>query len=95
MTENKYEIKKSSRFKKDYKRIKKRGYDLKLLATAINILARGETLPEEYNDHALIGDMSGFRECHIAPDWLLIYKMNDSILVLTLTRTGTHSDLLE
>ena len=91
----KYEIKRSSRFKKDYKRIKKRGYDLSLLDDVIKLLAKGETLPTEYKDHALVGDLKGFRECHILPDWLLIYRINEGILILTLTRTGTHSDLLE
>jgi len=91
----KYEIKRSSRFKKDYKRIKRRGYDLSLLDSVIELLAKGETLPVEYKDHALIGDLKGFRECHILPDWLLIYRINEGILILTLTRTGTHSDLLE
>ena len=95
MMENKFEIKRSSRFKKDYKRVKKRGYDLSLLAKVIEILAKGEVLPAEYNDHMLIGDLQSFRECHIEPDWLLIYKISGETLILTLTRTGTHSDLLE
>jgi len=91
----KYEIKRSSRFKKDYKRIKKRGYDLSLLNGVIKLLAKGEMLPAAYKDHALIGDLKGFRECHILPDWLLIYRINEGVLILTLTRTGTHSDMLE
>jgi len=95
MMMNKYEVKRSSRFKKDYKRIKKRGYDLSLLESVIDLLAKGEPLPAEYKDHALIGDLKGFRECHILPDWLLLYRINEGILILTLTRTGTHSDLLE
>ena len=95
MMTTKYEIKRSSRFKRDYKRIKKRGYDLNLLESVIKLLAKGEVLPAEYKDHALIGDLKGFRECHILPDWLLVYRVNESILILTLTRTGTHSDLLE
>ena len=83
----------SNRFKKDYKLAKKRGYDMKLLDEAVNIIASGNTLPERYKDHELIGDYSGCRECHITPDWLLIYEIIDDELVLYLTRTGTHSDL--
>lgn len=59
----------------------------------IRILSRGEALPEKSKDHALTGDWIGHRECHILPDWLLIYRIEDDVLVLTLTRTGTHSDL--
>ncbi len=57
------------------------------------MLADGQNLPEEYNDHQLIGNYKGCRECHIAPDWLLIYKLFENVLVLELSRTGTHSDL--
>lgn len=80
-------------FKKDYKRIVKRGYDIALLENVIRMLADGETLPAKYRDHALTGNYSGFRECHIAPDWLLIYEVRESELILVLSRTGTHSDL--
>ena len=80
-------------FKKDYKRIIKRGYDSRLLEAAISILAEGKPLPKEYHDHPLVGNYVGYRECHITPDWLLIYKINDKELLLFLTRTGTHSDL--
>ncbi|MDR2903858.1 MAG: type II toxin-antitoxin system YafQ family toxin [Clostridiales bacterium] len=90
-----YEVKPSSKFKKDLKRASKRGYDISLLTTAIKLLADTGTLPEAYKDHALTGNWIGHRECHITPDWLLIYKIENDILVLTLTRTGTHSDLLE
>ncbi|MGN0005629.1 MAG: type II toxin-antitoxin system YafQ family toxin [Candidatus Gastranaerophilaceae bacterium] len=89
----KYEIEMSSRFKKDYKLAKKRGYDLSLLKKVIDILASGESLPEQYLDHSLTGDYKGYRECHILPDWLLIYRIHESTLILGLTRTGTHSDL--
>jgi len=91
----KYEVKRTSRFKKDYKLIKKRKYDVKLLEEPIALLADGKPLPAKYKDHPLKGNMKGLRECHIAPDWLLIYEIDDSILYLYLTRTGTHSDLLE
>ena len=80
-------------FKKDYKRIVKRGYDIALLENVIRMLADGETLPAKYRDHALVGDFAGCRECHIAPDWLLIYEVRESELILVLSRTGTHSDL--
>ena len=75
------------------KKLKKRKYDLKLLAKIINKLSDSEVLSEKYRDHYLTGDYKGFRECHIQPDWLLIYKIEKNILVLTLSRTGTHSDL--
>ena len=83
----------TSKFKKDYALIKKRGLNLNLLKTVINKLARGETLEAKYFDHSLKGNYIGFRECHIQPDWLLIYKIDKGKLYLTLQRTGTHSDL--
>ncbi len=86
-------IKYQSAFKKDYKRIKKRGYDTRLLEKVIEILASGQPLPKEYRDHPLSGDYIGCRECHISPDWLLVYEIIAGDLVLYLTRTGTHSDL--
>ena len=86
-------IRYSGRFKKDYKTIKKRGYDTRLLEEVLDILSAEESLPLKYRDHALHGDYQGHRECHITPDWLLIYKIKDSQLILELTRTGTHSDL--
>lgn len=89
----KYQIEMSSRFKKDYKTAQKRGYDTSLLKEVIDILANGEQLPDKYRDHSLTGDYSGYRECHIQPDWLLIYRIEKDLLVLGLTRTGTHSDL--
>ena len=89
----KYIIKQSSLFKKDYKAAIKRGYDITLLLKVIEILANGETLPNQYNDHALKGNYAGYRECHITPDWLLIYKIEENLLILALTGTGTHSDL--
>ena len=83
----------TSRLKKDYKLCMKRQLEMDLIDDVIRILARGETLPAVYKDHALSGDWSGHRECHIQPDWLLIYRIEDDVLVLTLARTGTHSDL--
>ena len=89
----KYTIRPTSRFVKDLKRVQKRGYDISLLADVIKKLADGEELPQKDKDHALVGDFDGCRECHITPDWLLIYEMDHESIVLYLTRTGTHSDL--
>lgn len=83
----------TTRFKKDYRQAMKRGLNIDLLDDVIRTLARGETLPEKNRDHELTGDWEGHRECHILPDWLPIYRIEDDILVLTLSRTGTHSDL--
>ena len=89
----KYIVKYTTQFKKDYKLAKRRGYNIRLLQEIIEKLASGEKLPEHYRDHELSGKWSTYRECHIQPDWLLIYHINKNILVLTLSRTGTHSDL--
>lgn len=85
----------TTQFKKDYKLAMKRNLDIGLLDNVIRILTRGEELPEKNKDHALTGNFVGFRECHIKPDWLLIYKIDSGVLVLTLARTGSHSDLFE
>lgn len=89
----KYEIQKTSQFKKDFKLALKRNCDIKKLQNIITILANGETLPESCYDHPLKGNYSGYRKCHIEPDWLLVYKITDNVLILTLYRTGSHSDL--
>lgn len=89
----KYEIETTGRFKKDLKLVIKRGYNIALLQAVIDLLCAGEPLPEKNKDHALTGNLANYRECHITPDWLLIYKIENDVLVLTLTRTGTHSDL--
>ena len=83
----------TTQFKKDYKLALKRHMDIALLDDIIRILSRGEPLPEKNRDHALTGDWVGHRECHILPDWLLVYRIENDVLVLTLARTGTHSDL--
>jgi len=75
------------------KRVQKRGYDLRLIKAVISKLANGETLEKRYKDHELAGNYSGCRECHITPDWLLVYEIHEENLILYLTRTGTHSDL--
>ena len=85
----------TTRFKKDYKLAMKRHLNIDLLDDIIRVLSRGETLPERYKDHDLTGDWARHRECHIQPDWLLVYRIDDDVLVLTLARTGTHSDLFE
>ena len=89
----KYSIRPTVKFQKDLKRIQRRGYDIALLTEIIKKLAAGEALPEKNKDHNLSGDYIGCRECHITPDWLLIYEIADDELILYLTRTGTHSDL--
>ena len=88
-----YTAKPTTRFSKDLKRIEKRGYNMTLITGIIKKLAKGEKLDAKYRDHALQGNYEGCRECHIAPDWLLIYEIVDKELILYLTRTGTHSDL--
>ena len=86
-------IKYQAAFKKDYKRIVKRGYDMRLLEKVIELLANQKPLPEKNRDHQLSGDYAGCRECHITPDWLLIYEVAGDELILYLTRPGSHSDL--
>ena len=93
MKDTKYIVKTTTQFKKDFKLVKKRGLKMELLRDVITVLAMGETLPEKNKDHALTGNWIGHRECHILPNWLLVYRLEDEVLVLTLTRTGTHSDL--
>ena len=93
MRKTKYTVKTTTLFKKDFKLAMKRGLNIELLENIIALLSMGEPLPEKNKDHALTGNWVGHRECHILPDWLLIYRMEDDVLVLTLARTGTHSDL--
>ena len=87
------EIVPSNQFKKDLKLAKKRGYKLENLREVINTLAEQKKLDDKYRDHGLAGDYKGFRECHVEPDWLLIYRINEDALELFLFRTGSHSDL--
>ena len=74
--------------------MKKRGMNVKLLTDVVDMLLDGQQLPEEYRDHGLSGKYKGFGECHIQPDWLLIYLVNETELILTTARTGSHADLL-
>lgn len=89
----KYTIIPSTRFKKDMKRCEKRGYNMQLVKDAIALLAENGTLPEKYHPHKLSGQYAGTWECHLKPDWLLIWEQNDTELILLFTGTGTHSDL--
>lgn len=93
MRKTKYIVKPTTQFKKDFKLAMKRSMKIELPEEVIAMLAMGETLPDKHKDHALTGNWVGHRECHILPDWLLIYRIEDEVLVLTLARTGTHSDL--
>ena len=86
-------VKFTSAYKKAYKLMKKRGLDLTLLDNVVEELRQGNALDEKYKDHVLKGDYEGFHECHIKPDWLLIYLIENDILTLTLVNTGSHSDL--
>ena len=91
----KYIIRPTSRFQRDLKRAAKRGYHTELLTAVIKKLADGVPLEQRYRDHALTGDYAGSRECHITPDWLLIYEIDGDTLLLYLLRTGTHRDLFK
>ena len=89
----KYDVIQTRTFRKSLKRMIKRGKEKGKLLKVVNMLARGITLPPEYKDHALSGNLSGLRDCHIENDWVLLYFIQDNILTLTLSDTGTHSDL--
>lgn len=88
-----YKLAFTSQFKKDYKRVKKRGLDMQKLQGVLDTLCAGKPLEGATRDHALSGNYAGFRECHIEPDWLLVYAIDGDRLILTATRTGSHSDL--
>jgi mRNA interferase YafQ len=94
---NKYTIEVSAVFKKCRRRLVKRGYDMKRLEKTIDLLASGNPMPANFQDHALHGKYKGCRECHVdgAGDWLLIYVIKESRLILLLSETGTHADLFE
>ena len=91
----KYELILSARFKKGFKLAKKRGLNVTLLNEVVDLLLAGRVLDAKYKDHELKGQYKGFRECHIQPDWLLVYYVEEEVLVLTLVDTGTHVDLFE
>ena len=88
-------LKTTSKFRKDYKRCKKRGLNMSLLEDVIDTLLEGKPLAEKFHDHGLVGPYARHRECHILPDWLLIYYADNESLILVAVRTGTHSDLLD
>lgn len=89
----KYEIVPSNQFRKDLKLAAKRGYNMDKIKDVIARLANGETLDAKHRDHLLTRNYGGYRECHIEPDWLLVYQIDGGQLILFLARTGTHSDL--
>lgn len=89
----KYTVKFTNQFKKDFKKAKRQQKDINILKKVVDMLANGEQLPPNYCDHNLIGNYRGKRECHLEPDWLLIYEYNNDELILWLARTGSHSDL--
>jgi len=93
--EYKYEIITTSRFKKDLHRAIKRNLDMSELDVVVTKLAKGEVLDEKYHNHNLSGKYAGYQDCHIGPDWVLVYKIAETELLLVLYRTGTHSDLFE
>lgn len=88
-----YELKLSSRYLKDLKRARKRGLDESKLNVVLEMLANGEKLPYKYRNHKLTGCYEGSWECHIEPDWLLIYRITEELQIISLQQTGSHSDL--
>lgn len=95
MRSPKYELEYGSRFLRDLKLAKRRGLNMKDLIDVTDLLQEGKQLPERCRDHLLTGNYKGYRECHINPDWLLIYKKKEAIKIVSLYRTGTHSDLFK
>ena len=89
----KYELVTTSTFRREYKKLVKRNYDISLLDNVVEMLLNGEELPKKNKDHSLTGNWKGYRECHIEPDWLLVYRIYENTLVLSLARTGSHSDI--
>ena len=92
-TNVKYAVKVTAQFRKDYRLAMKRGLEMELLDNIITLLATGNTLPAKHKDHALKGRWKGRRECHVLPNWLLVYQKTETTLVLDLFRIGTHSDI--
>lgn len=88
-----YKIVYTNRMKKDARLMKKRGKDMDKLIHVLSLLAGGSPLPAQYKDHSLTGELQDFRECHIEPDWLLMYQIYKDTLILSATATGTHADL--
>ena len=90
-----YQVKFTTAYKKSYKLMKKRGLDVTLLDQVVDKLRQGIPLEERYRDHGLTGSFHGFRECHIKPDWLLVYLIDQGVLTLTLVDTGSHADIFK
>ena len=90
-----YTVKFTTAYKKSYKLMNKRGLDISLLDNVVDRLRQGKQLDEKHHDHELSGKFAGFRECHVKPDWLLVYLIENDILTLTLVDTGTHSDIFK
>ena len=90
-----YRVKTTKQFDRDVERLRKRRFDLGELQAVVDLLIAGEVLPARYKDYALKGSLMAFRECHIVPDWLLIYMLKKKELILVLSRTGTHGELLK
>ena len=88
-----YQVRRTSQFKKDLKRLIKQDKDISKLQEVVDTLAEGKPLDAKHVDHPLAGKWRGFRDCHIEPDWILLYKLEKKMLVLTLTRSGSHSEL--
>lgn len=89
------EIKYHNKFKRDLKTLKKRNFNMKLLKDVVILLSNEQSLPEKYLNHNLIGELKGYMDCHIQNDWVLIYKVDKNVSLLSLYRTGTHSDLFK
>ena len=92
---SRYKVAASSRFKRDVKRLARRGYNIEILKGIVLQLADGEILPPKNEDHPLKGKWAKYRECHVTPDWLLVYKVDNGTLTLVLSRTGTHADVFD
>lgn len=88
-----YKIVYTNRMKKDAKLMQKRGKDMRKLVNTLSLLASGNPMPAQYKDHSLTGNLHDFRECHVEPDWLLIYQIYEDLLVISATATGSHADL--
>ena len=88
-----YKIQYTNRMKKDARLMKKRGKTMNKLVSVLALLASGNPLPVQYKDHSLTGNLQDFRECHIEPDWLLLYQIYEDTLILSATATGSHADL--
>ena len=88
-----YKIEFTNEMKRNAKLMKKRGKDMSKLTAVLDLLATGQPMPQKYDDHQLTGNLKDFRECHIEPNWLLMYQIHEDVLILTATGTGTHADL--